>query len=80
MTSDRPFFHVILFAMEPPLAIVLSMSYPNCYSRHQLDFGRQCLWEHCGKIYLKNFATSPCYHVVILSQNRTRQNQQIHIR
>ena len=34
-------------------------------SKHQLDIGRQRLWEHYDKIYLKNFATSPCYHVVI---------------
>ena len=32
------------------------MSCSKCYSRHQLDIGRQCLWEQCGKIYMKNYA------------------------
>ena len=29
------------------------------------DIEKRCLWENCVKPYMKNFATSPCYHVVI---------------
>ena len=41
------------------------MSCPNGYSRHQSDIERWCLWEHYVKTDMKNFTTSPRYHVVI---------------
>ena len=42
------------------------MSCPNSYSRHELDIEKRCLWEHCVKTYMKDFATSPCYRVIIM--------------
>ena len=66
--SDRqigPVFHVILL----PVFIRKETATCNClidvYSRYESDIEKRCLWKHCVKLYMKNFGTSPCYHVVI---------------
>ena len=68
MASDcqiGPVFHVILL----PVFIRDETATCNCLidacSRHESDIEKRCLWKHCVKPYMKNFATSPCYHVVI---------------
>ena len=39
---------------------------PNGYSSHRSDIESWYLWEHCVKTYMKNFAASPYYHVIIM--------------
>ena len=74
MTSDRhisPVFHVILLAVsirnETATCNCLIEVLSKGYSRHESDVEKQWehLWEYCVKTYMKNFATSPCYRVVI---------------
>ena len=72
MTSDRqisPVFHVILFAVsirnETATCNCLIKVLSKGYSRHESDVEKRCLSEHCVKTYMKNFATSPYYRVVI---------------
>ena len=66
--SDRqigPVFRVILFAVFIRNETATCNCLIDVYSRHESDIEKRCLWEHCVKPYMKNFATSPCYHVVI---------------
>ena len=68
MTSDRqidPVFHVILLAVFIGNETATCNCLIHVYSKHESDIEKRCLWEHCVKPYMKNFATSPCYHVVI---------------
>ena len=68
MMSDRqigPVFRVILFAVFIRKETATCNCLIDVYSRHESDIQKRCLWEHCVKPYMKNFATSPCYHVVI---------------
>ena len=66
--SDRQIdsvFHVILLAVFNRNETATCNCLIDVYSRHESDIEKRCLWEHCVKPYMKNFATSPCYHVVI---------------
>ena len=68
MMSDRQIgtaFHVILLAVFIRNETTTYNCLTDVYSRHESDIGKQCLWGHCVKPYMKNFATSPCYHAVI---------------
>ena len=69
MTSDRQIgsvFNVILLSVF----IRNGTATCNCliFSLVQMaihDIEKRCLWKHFVQPYMKNFATSPCYHVVI---------------
>ena len=66
--SDRQigaFFHVILLAVFIRNETAACNCLIDVYSRHESDIEKRCLWEHCVKAYMKNFAIGPCYHVVI---------------
>ena len=67
--SDRQIgsvFHVILLAVFNRNETATCNCFIDVYSRHESDIEKRCLWEHCVKPYMKNFATSPCPHVVIM--------------
>ena len=66
--SDRQIgsvFDVILLAVFIRNETAICNCFIDVYSRHESDIENGCLWEHCVKPYTKNFATSPCCHVVI---------------
>ena len=68
MMSDRqidPVFHVTLLAIFIRNETAICNCFIDVYSRHESDIEKRCLWEHFVKSYMKNFATSPCYHVTI---------------
>ena len=68
MTSDRqigPVFHVILLAVFIRNETATCNCLIDVYSRHESDIEKQWFWKHCVKPRMKNFATSPCYLVVI---------------
>ena len=49
--------------LDPTVSLI---SCANTNWRYQSDnIKRRCLWKCCLNTYLKNFATSPCYHAVI---------------
>ena len=62
---------IISFQKKILLAVFIPNKTATCnylidvYSRHESDIEKRCLWKHCVKPYMKDFAASPCYDVVI---------------
>ena len=60
-----PAFHIILLAVFICNETATCNCFVDVYSRHESDIEKWCLWKHCVKPYMKNFAATPCSHVVI---------------
>ena len=53
-----PVFHVILRNET-----AICNCFTDVFAGHESGIEKRCLWEHCVKPYMKNFATSPYDHV-----------------